>query len=95
MQLGARPIEDPGVGKDAPDKVRKRRVCFVNEIETVPTLYLDGKFKHERDFLGVYARGFLRTAFEAAGRAFPEPDAPPSPRVGEQLDAAPRHNSQG
>ena len=61
----------------------------------VPTLYLDGKFKHERDFLGVYARGFLRTAFEAAGRDFPEPDAPPSPRVGEQLDAAPRHNSQG
>lgn len=84
-----------GCAADAPDKVRKRRVCFVNEIETVPTLYLDGKFKHERDFLGVYARGFLRTAFEAAGRAFPEPDAPPSPRVGEQLDAAPRHNSQG
>ena len=81
---------DNGCDANAPDKAKKRRVCFVNEIEIVPTLYLDDKFKHDKDFLAIYARGFLKTAFEAAGRPFPDANQPQPHRPVASLST--RHN---
>ena len=69
-------------------------MCFVNEVEIVPTLYLAAKFNHGRDYLAVYARNFIKTAFEVAGRDFPAADdakgaASTAPH---QAVAAPKHN---
>ena len=45
----------------------------------MPTLYLAAKFGHRTDYLAHYARGFVRTAFDACGRECPPPDAADPP----------------
>lgn len=51
-------------------------VVFLNEIEIVPTLYLDAKFGHEHDFIAEYAAKFVKSAALAAGIDCPELDDP-------------------
>mmetsp|Transcript_17182 Transcript_17182/g.52839 ORF Transcript_17182/g.52839 Transcript_17182/m.52839 type:complete len:461 (-) Transcript_17182:37-1419(-) len=68
---------DGGCADDAPASRKRERAYFVNEIELVPTLYLDEKFGHEQDYLARYARSLVKTAFEACGRTAPAPDGAP------------------
>lgn len=82
-----------GCAADAPESAKRKRVCFLNEVEIVPTLYLAAKFKHSTDFLAKYARNFLRTAFEVAGRPFPQPDEPRAPPAARSpAPVATKHN---
>lgn len=44
-----------------------RPVVFLNEIEIVPTLYLNAKFGHDHDFIAEYAAKFVKTAALVTG----------------------------
>lgn len=49
-------------------------VVFLNEIEIVPTLYLDTKFDHDRDFVAEYSASFVKAATVATGTFFSDLD---------------------
>ena len=73
----------------------KKTAVFVNEIEPVPTLYLDPKFGHAQDFVAEYADRIVAAAADALG-VFPPPTTssspssspPPPPGVAALLDDA-------
>lgn len=44
-----------------------RPAVFLNEIEIVPTLYLNAKFGHDHDFIAEYAAKFVKTAALVTG----------------------------
>ncbi|KAJ8600046.1 hypothetical protein CTAYLR_001818, partial [Chrysophaeum taylorii] len=60
-------MHDPKDLVNAADDADGGKAVFLNEIEIVPTLYLDPKFGHDRDFVAEYAAKFVKSAADAAG----------------------------
>ena len=51
--------------------------AFLNEVEAVPTLYIDRSFRHAEDHLTAWARRCVEAAAEVVGVPVPEPNPPP------------------